>query len=119
MATPALLLFISFPVFLAGYVLGCSYRPEPTSKVKSLEDQLQEAQTSRSRYLHIAIKAIKSRDLAIKKHAELRDQIIEDTMNTDYNEVCDLPPKGWYCTRAKGHDGPCAAIPSGETGPAD
>jgi hypothetical protein len=22
---------------------------------------------------------------------------------------CDLPPKGWYCTRDKGHEGPCAA----------
>lgn len=22
---------------------------------------------------------------------------------------CTLPPEGWYCTRAKGHDGPCAA----------
>lgn len=22
---------------------------------------------------------------------------------------CDLPPSGWYCTREKGHDGPCAA----------
>lgn len=24
-------------------------------------------------------------------------------------ESCDVPPEGWYCTRAKGHDGPCAA----------
>jgi len=23
--------------------------------------------------------------------------------------TCDLPPLGWYCTREKGHDGPCAA----------
>ena len=22
---------------------------------------------------------------------------------------CDVPPEGWYCTREKGHDGPCAA----------
>jgi hypothetical protein len=22
---------------------------------------------------------------------------------------CDLPPEGWYCTRDKGHEGPCAA----------
>lgn len=22
---------------------------------------------------------------------------------------CKLPPAGWYCTRAKGHEGPCAA----------
>jgi hypothetical protein len=26
--------------------------------------------------------------------------------------VCTLPPPGWYCTRARGHDGPCAAHPA-------
>lgn len=26
--------------------------------------------------------------------------------------VCTVPPAGWYCTRAPGHDGPCAAHPS-------
>lgn len=26
-------------------------------------------------------------------------------------ELCDLPPKGWHCTRRKGHTGPCAAVP--------
>ena len=25
---------------------------------------------------------------------------------------CDVPPAGWDCTRAPGHDGPCAAVPS-------
>ena len=24
---------------------------------------------------------------------------------------CARPPAGWYCTRAPGHDGPCAALP--------
>lgn len=23
--------------------------------------------------------------------------------------TCEVPPPGWYCTRAKGHEGPCAA----------
>ena len=23
--------------------------------------------------------------------------------------ACDIPPPGWYCTRGRGHDGPCAA----------
>lgn len=27
---------------------------------------------------------------------------------------CTLPPSGWRCTRAGGHDGPCAAIPTSE-----
>ena len=22
---------------------------------------------------------------------------------------CEVPPPGWYCTRAAGHEGPCAA----------
>ena len=25
--------------------------------------------------------------------------------------ICTVPPEGWHCTRAPGHDGPCAAIP--------
>ena len=25
-------------------------------------------------------------------------------------EPCTLPPAGWRCTRAAGHDGPCAAV---------
>lgn len=27
------------------------------------------------------------------------------------DEQCATPPEGWYCTRADGHDGPCAAYP--------
>lgn len=23
--------------------------------------------------------------------------------------VCTVPPEGWWCSREKGHDGPCAA----------
>lgn len=25
--------------------------------------------------------------------------------------ACPVPPAGWYCTRERGHDGPCAAWP--------
>lgn len=28
-------------------------------------------------------------------------------------QECEMPPKGWLCTREKGHDGPCAAYPVG------
>lgn len=24
-------------------------------------------------------------------------------------QICAIPPEGWYCTRAPGHEGPCAA----------
>lgn len=27
-----------------------------------------------------------------------------------FAKKCDLPPPGWRCTRAKGHEGPCAAV---------
>lgn len=27
---------------------------------------------------------------------------------------CDLPPDGWRCTRERGHEGPCAAVPSND-----
>lgn len=31
----------------------------------------------------------------------------------EQNTKCELPPKGWECSRTKGHDGPCAATPTG------
>jgi len=31
-------------------------------------------------------------------------------------EGCKIPPAGWYCTRARGHTGPCAAHPSTQEG---
>ncbi len=30
-------------------------------------------------------------------------------------QQCQLPPSGWRCTRIKGHDGPCAALPYNDT----
>jgi hypothetical protein len=32
--------------------------------------------------------------------------------------ACDAPPAGWRCTRAQGHEGPCAATPATEGSPA-
>jgi hypothetical protein len=29
--------------------------------------------------------------------------------------TCTMAPAGWYCTRESGHDGPCAAKPTGAT----
>jgi hypothetical protein len=28
-----------------------------------------------------------------------------------FHDVCDRPGEGWYCTRPRHHDGPCAAHP--------
>ncbi len=25
------------------------------------------------------------------------------------NNTCNIPPEGWWCSRDKGHEGPCAA----------
>lgn len=27
------------------------------------------------------------------------------------DNLCEVPPTGWFCTRENGHDGPCAAWP--------
>jgi hypothetical protein len=37
----------------------------------------------------------------------------EGACNGTMVRCCDVPPVGWYCTRAPGHDGPCAAHPAG------
>ena len=41
--------------------------------------------------------------------------IFEDEADSEIDaalrgEECDLPPRGWRCTRGKGHSGPCAAV---------
>jgi hypothetical protein len=33
------------------------------------------------------------------------------------NLGCKLPPSGWWCSREPGHEGPCAARPSGVSVP--
>ncbi len=30
------------------------------------------------------------------------------------SETCPIPPEGWWCSRAIGHDGPCAARPKSD-----
>jgi hypothetical protein len=32
------------------------------------------------------------------------------TQSTGDNMACNIPPKGWKCTRDAGHSGPCAAL---------
>ena len=33
-------------------------------------------------------------------------------LSQDTGMVCLFSPPGWYCSRAGGHDGPCAALPA-------
>ena len=35
---------------------------------------------------------------------------LQDFLDAEADRECDAPPLGWRCTRAKGHDGPCAAV---------
>jgi hypothetical protein len=32
------------------------------------------------------------------------------------SSTCDIPPDGWRCNRAKGHEGPCAALSTAKSG---
>lgn len=32
-------------------------------------------------------------------------------MEAPQSQGCSVPPAGWYCTRQRGHTGPCAAWP--------
>lgn len=41
-----------------------------------------------------------------------RKWILESRDNHEQQQHCDKPPDGWRCTRKRGHEGPCAAIPS-------
>lgn len=36
------------------------------------------------------------------------------TTDTGVKLPCNVPPEGWRCTRERGHDGPCAAVPKYE-----
>lgn len=85
MATLFIVTAILFSVLglMAGYVLGQSGKPTPDNKVRVLEDELHKAQYATTRYMNVAVKAIKSRDRAIKMHAELRDQIIDEVLDTN------------------------------------
>ena len=38
--------------------------------------------------------------------------VISAILEASGGESCDVPPIGWRCTRGKGHEGPCAAIPA-------
>jgi len=40
-----------------------------------------------------------------------KDQWYSQDIQQQLKMLCDVPPEGWYCTRDKGHEGPCAALP--------
>lgn len=43
-------------------------------------------------------------------------RLLESVPAYEAGDACQVPPIGWSCSRAPGHDGPCAALPSDLTG---
>jgi hypothetical protein len=39
-------------------------------------------------------------------------RVLDDMRAEGHFEMCDKPPEGLSCTRGKGHEGPCAAVPA-------
>lgn len=41
------------------------------------------------------------------------ETLIADAPYSEYlrTQRCSVPPKGWWCSREPGHEGPCAALP--------
>jgi hypothetical protein len=35
-----------------------------------------------------------------------------DDLDPRVDGPCDVPPAGWECSRKRGHEGPCAAVPT-------
>lgn len=51
------------------------------------------------------------------EEASLYDKIVAklDEVRKEYepkDQGCTVPPAGWWCSREKGHEGPCAARPN-------
>jgi len=43
-------------------------------------------------------------------------ELADDLRQASKPTVCATPPAGWNCTRAAGHEGPCAAVPAATPG---
>lgn len=90
-----------------------------TRMTKRLEKRIEILEKSRDCYEAAYIKAERGRKLW-KMAAEWleQQQAMPDPgvdrildMARDLDNECDVPPIGWRCTREKGHEGPCAALP--------
>lgn len=51
----------------------------------------------------------------VQATARYRQSLARDPATADVGrgQGCDVPPPGWWCSRAPGHEGPCAACPIG------
>lgn len=61
-------------------------------------------------HLRAAMRAALDSDAPEFSCSNVEQRYIEDESKRLGIE-CGAPPPGWRCTRSKGHDGPCAAIP--------
>lgn len=50
----------------------------------------------------VSVEVPHSELLALRDHLNVMFPAAGDT-------ACDIPPPGWWCSRKRGHDGPCAA----------
>ena len=56
-----------------------------------------------------------------QEHFNTLDELAEELRelaDKSAQAACDKPPAGWTCSRAPGHDGPCAAAPAAPAAPA-
>lgn len=115
------------PSFLAGYRAALATAPEQVGEAIYQERTANGMWQDISKELHDSIVAGRVRSegmrivytappLASKdwcmKMARLEPDNVDLTVGV---EPCDLPPSGWFCTRGKGHQGPCAAPPPAST----
>jgi hypothetical protein len=80
-----------------------------------ISDEEIEAEAAGSEFMDEEATLIDS-ELAAEEAAAQDDQAEAERVEGPFpedGEACgrDLADAGWYCTRSKGHDGPCAAIP--------
>lgn len=91
---------------------------EENAAIKKLADRLEwrAVATDGFEWLQLACLARELRDIvgqreAMFEHVRRGLQQLDISVRNLRPLRCEMPPKGWYCTREPEHDGPCAARP--------
>ena len=75
--------------------------PSPIQGVPAIEFSKEQAWLTNEDYAGVEIK--------LKTRGDVRRLCA--ALGIEMKSVCQVPPKGWRCTRQAGHEGPCAALP--------
>ena len=76
------------------------------------EEIYAEMKTLNRRGLPVTTNTSSNPENGLKIESEL-DSDIESAPDVNQgSDACEVPPIGWWCSREKGHDGPCAARPT-------